>query len=145
MAQSVIVTFADTAMIERGTEVIKKLHAEGSIKLYAAAVVARDLSGKLSIKEIADEGHGVTATSALIGGLAGLPLGPLAITIGAAAGALIGTSAERLNKGDEDEFAQKISRELTPGKAVVVAEIAEDDLSALELLMKPIGGTLVRK
>jgi hypothetical protein len=34
---------------------------------------------------------------------------------------------------------------LTPGKAVVVAEIAEDDLSALELLMKPIGGTEVRK
>ena len=67
------------------------------------------------------------------------------MTVGAAAGALIGTSAERLNKGDEDEFAQKISRELTPGKAVVVAEIAEDDLSALELLMKPIGGTVVRK
>ena len=66
MAQSVIVTFADAAMIERGTEAIKKLHAEGSIKLYAAAVVARDLSGKLSIKEIADEGHGVTATSAPI-------------------------------------------------------------------------------
>ena len=63
MAQSVIVTFADTAMIERGTEAIKKLHAEGSIKLYAAAVVARDLSGKLSIKEIADEGHGVTAAT----------------------------------------------------------------------------------
>jgi hypothetical protein len=33
MAQSVIVTFADTAMIEQGTEAIKKLHAEGSIKL----------------------------------------------------------------------------------------------------------------
>ena len=73
-----------------------------------------------------------------------MPLGPLAITIGAAAGALIGTSAERLNKGDEDEFAQKISRELTPGKAVVVAEIAEDDLSALELLMTPIGGTVTQ-
>ena len=62
-----------------------------------------------------------------------------------ASGALIGTSAERLNKGDEDKFAQKISRKLTPGKAVVVAEIAEDDLSALELLMKQIGGTVVRK
>jgi hypothetical protein len=54
-----------------GTEAIKKLHAEDSIKLYAAAVVARDLSGKLSIKEIAEEGHGITAASVLIGGLAG--------------------------------------------------------------------------
>jgi hypothetical protein len=67
------------------------------------------------------------------------------MTMGAAAGALIGTSAERLNKGDEDEFAQRISRELTPGKSVVVAGIAEDDLSALELLMKQMGGTVVRK
>jgi hypothetical protein len=67
------------------------------------------------------------------------------MTVGAAAGALIGTSAELLNKGDEDEFAQMILRELTPGKAVVVAEIAEDDLSALELLMKQVGGTVVRK
>ena len=47
--------------------------------------------------------------SALIGGLAGLPLGPLAMTIGAAAGALIGTSAERLNKGDEETKVTKLS------------------------------------
>ena len=78
---------------------------------------ARDASGKLSVQEVTKEGLGGTAVGALIGGLAGLPLGPLAVTIGAARGALIGGSADLTNEGADTKFAEKISRELAPGKA----------------------------
>lgn len=81
----------------------------------------------------------------MIGGLAGLPLGPLAVTIGAAGGALIGNSADLLNQRDEGEFAEKISRELAPGKAAIVADVAEEGLISFEALMKAIGGTVVGK
>lgn len=144
MSAFVVVMFPDAAMIPQGTDALKKLHAQGSIKLYGSAVLARDPSGKLSVQEVTKEGLGGTAVGALIGGLAGLPLGPLAMTIGAAGGALIGNSADLLNQGDEAKFAEKILRELTPGKAAVVAEVDEDGVIALEALMEGIGGSVVR-
>jgi uncharacterized membrane protein len=145
MSKFVVVILPDEAKITQATRALKDLHAKRSIKLYASVVVTRDMSGKLSVQEVTKEGHGGTAAGALIGGLAGLPLGPLAVTIGAAGGALIGDSADLLNQGDEAEFAEKISRELAPGKAAIVAEVDDDGVIAFEELMESIGGIVVRK
>jgi len=145
MGEFVVVTFDDSAMLHQATEALKKLHSEGSNKGYASAVVAKDPSGELSVGHVTKEGHGGTAVGALIGGLAGLPAGPLAVTIGAAGGALIGNSADLINQRAEGEIADKISRELAPGKAAIVAEIDEDGLISFEALMEAIGGTVVRK
>jgi uncharacterized membrane protein len=145
MHEFAIVTFPDAAVTRQGADLIKRLRAEGSTKIYGAVVVARDQSGKLSMQEVTKRGHGATVAGALIGGLAGLPFGPLAMTIGAAGGALIGHSAEVLHEGDAAEFIQKISRDVDPGKAVVVVEIAKDGLIGFAELMKRMGGTVVRK
>src|SRR3974390_2560647 len=103
----VVVAFHDAAMLHRGIGTLEKLQTEGKVKLYASTAVARDSNGKLSVQETTKEGLGATAVGALIGGVAGLPLGPLAMTIGAAAGATIGMSADLLNEGDEGKFAEK--------------------------------------
>lgn len=145
MNKFVVITFTDAAKIHYGTSALKKMHTEGGVKLYASAVVAKDLSGGLSVQEVTKERLGGTAVGALLGGLAGLPLGPLAMTIGAAGGALIGNSADLLNQGDEAEFAERISRELAPGKAVIVADVDEDGLISLATVMQAIGGTVVCK
>ena len=138
-----VVVFSDAAMMQQGIDALKKLHREGKIKLYAASVVARDSSGKLSVQEITKEGLGGTAVGALIGGLAGLPAGPLGATVGAAGGAIIGIAADRVNQRTEAEFADKISRELAPGKAAIVAEVDEDGVISFEALMKSIGGSTI--
>jgi uncharacterized membrane protein len=145
MSKFVVVIFPDEAKITQGTRALKDLHAEGIIKLYASAVVARDSGGKLSVQEVIKEEHGGTAVGALIGGLAGLPAGPLAATIGAASGAIFGISADLINQNTDTEFVDKVSRELTPGKAAVVAEVAEDGALSFEALMESIGGTVVGK
>ncbi len=145
MSKFVVVIFPDEMKINQGTRTLKDLHAKGSIKLYASAVVARDPGGKLSVREITNEGLGGTAVGALIGGLAGLPAGPLGAAFGAAGGALIGKSADLINQRAEEEFADKISRELAPGKAAIVAEVDEDGVAPVEALMEANGGTLVRR
>jgi uncharacterized membrane protein len=145
MSNIVVIIFPDEAKIAQATRTLQDFRARGNNTLHASAVVAKDSSGKLSVKEITKEGHGGTAVGALLGGLAGLPLGPLAATIGAAGGATIGVSAELLNKGDEAAFVEKISRELAPGKSAVVAEVDDDGLIAFKALMASIGGTVVRK
>jgi hypothetical protein len=82
MNKFVVVTFAEEAKIPHGTSALKKMHVEGGVKLHASAIVVRDPSGKLSVQEVTKEGLGGTAVGALIGGLAGLPLGPLSMTMG---------------------------------------------------------------
>ncbi|MGC2461357.1 MAG: DUF1269 domain-containing protein [Steroidobacteraceae bacterium] len=145
MSKLVVVMFSDAAMTHKVIGALKKLRAERTIRLYASTVVARDASGKLSVQEVTKEGLGGTAVGALIGALAGLPLGPLAVTIGAAGGALIGGSADLTQEGADTEFVEKVSRELAPGKAAVVAEVDDDGSVAFEALMKSLGGTVVRK
>ena len=143
MSKFVVVIFPDETKINQGTRTLKDLHAKGSIKLYASAVVARDLGGKLKVHDITSEGLGGTAVGALIGGLAGLSAGPLGATVGAAGGAIIGIAADRINQRTEAEFADKISRELAPGKAAIVAEVDEDRVISFEALMKSIGGSTI--
>jgi uncharacterized membrane protein len=97
------------------------------------------------VQEITKEGRGGTAVGAVIGGLAGLPAGPLAATIGAASGAIVGISADLINQHADTEFFDKISRELAPGKAPIVADVAEDGAISFEAQMQAIGGIVVRR
>jgi uncharacterized membrane protein len=143
MSKFVVIIFPAKTMIHEGIDAIKKLHAKGGIKLYASTAIERDSNGKLSVQEITKEGLGGTAVGALIGGLAGLPLGPVGTTIGAAGGAILGVSADLLEEGDEAKFAREISGELTRGKAAIVAEVDENSLTVFEALMKAIGGTVI--
>ncbi len=145
MSKFVVAIFPDEARTHQGARALEKLHADGGITLYASAVVTRDSEGKLSARKITNEGLGGTAVGALIGGLAGLPAGPLAATIGAAGGAIIGGSADLINQRADTEFIDKISRELAPGKTAVVAEVAEDGVITFEALMAEIGGIVVRQ
>jgi uncharacterized membrane protein len=144
MSKFVIVSFSDEAKTQRGIRALKELNANGGIKLYASAVVARDSNGKLSVQEITNGGLGGTAVGAFIGGLAGLPAGPLAVMVGAAGGAVIGNSADLIHQRAEIEFADEISRELAPGKAAIVAEVDEDGVISFEALMEANGGTVAR-
>lgn len=145
MSKFVVVMFPDATMTRAGIDALKKLRADDGIKLYASTFVAKDVNGKLSAQEITKEGLGGTAVGALIGGLAGSPLGPVGISFGAAGGAALGISADLLNEGDEAKFADQISRELMPGRAAIVVEIDEDGLLAFESVMNAIGAAVIRK
>ena len=143
MSKFVLVTFSDEAKAHQGICAVRDLHAKGSIKLYASALIARDSGGKLSVQEITNEGRGGAVAGALIGGLAGLPAGPLAATIGAAGGALIGISADLTNQHAETAFAEKISRDLAPDRTAIVAELADDGVIPFQTLMEAIGGSVI--
>jgi uncharacterized membrane protein len=144
MSKFVVAIFPDEAKIHQEIiNTLNKLHTKGSIKLDASALVTRDSGGKLSVQKITKQGLGGTAAGALIGALSGLPAGPLAATIGAAGGAIIGISADLINQRADTEFVDKISRELESGKAAVMAEVAEEEVISFEALMEANGGAVV--
>ena len=79
MHEFVVVTFPNAATGRDGSDAIRKLHAKGRVEIYAAVLVAREPNGKVSIQDVTKRGHRTTAAGAFIGGLAGIPFGPLAI------------------------------------------------------------------
>src|SRR5260370_10392144 len=122
MSKYIGVSFPDDAKADEGSRVLKDLRAEGSIALSGMAVVVKDATGTLSVKKSVDEGPLGMAAGALIGGLAGLPGGPVGVVIGATGGALFGRAADLLNLGDLTNFFDKLSRELPPVNTPLVAQ-----------------------
>lgn len=135
----IVVTFSDAAMARPAISAIKGLHAKGGIKIYAAVLATRDPRGELSIEEVTKRGHGATTAGALIGGLAGFALDPIAMMLGAAGGAIVGYAAEVLHEREAAEFVERTSRNWPSGSASAVVEIAERDVTEFTRSMEPFG------
>lgn len=144
MSKFVVTTFTTEANAYEGTRVLKDLHREGEITLYGLAVIAKDAGGKPSIKEAPDDLTG-TALGSLVGALVGVLGGPAGVLVGMTAGMMLGSISDLLNLGVGTDFLNKVSGELAPGKAAVIAEIDEDWVTPLNARMEAIGGTVARE
>ena len=115
MSKMIVSVFDDEQTAYKGTQALAELHAEGSISVYAAAVVSRDADGAIRIKDEGDEGPLGTALGMLTGAIVGV--------MGGAPGVFVGTAAagraqygkrrrNRLDAGCEDHArgAGKASR-----------------------------------
>jgi uncharacterized membrane protein len=139
----VVVMFPNKAKVDRAIgAILTKLAAGDDVKVNRLAVVEKRPDGKISLRDISEDGHGTVGAGALIGGLSGLAGGPLGAAIGASAGALFGWSAELVNEQAVDEFANKEASELEPGRRAIVAEVAEEAAPAFDALMEANGGTV---
>ncbi len=145
MSKFVVVIFPNEAKAYEGTRALKELHAEASLAVYGMAVVTKGADGKLTVKEAADTGPLGMGVGALVGGLIGLLGGPAGAAMGIGVGALIGSLGDLFNMGVGTDFLDKVSKELSPGKAAIVAEVAEDWVTPLDTRMGAIGGTVVRE
>jgi uncharacterized membrane protein len=145
MSKFVVAVFPTEAKAYEGTRVMKDLQAEGSLALYSMAVVAKSADGTLGVREAADKGPLGTGVGALTGGLIGLIGGPTGAAAGIVSGTLIGSWSDLFNLGVSKDFLDKVSRELTPGKCAVVAEVEEDWVTPLDTRMEAIGGTVLRQ
>ena len=144
MSKFVVIVFSNEARAYEGTRAVKQLHAEGSLTLYGVAVIAKDASGKVSIKEAADAGPAGTVVGYLVGALIGVIGGPVGMLAGAAGGTVMGSLFDLFNYGVGEDFVSKVSNELGAGKTAVIAEIGEDWTTPLDTRMAALGGTVLR-
>lgn len=125
MSKFVVTTFGGEANAYEGTRALKELHVVGDLTLYGMAVITKDAGGKLSVKEGPDALAG-TAVGGLVGVLVGILGGPAGVIVGLTTGMLLGSISDLLNVGVGAGFLDKVSGELAPGKAAVIAEVDED-------------------
>jgi uncharacterized membrane protein len=160
----IVTVFNSEAAAADGLRALKELHWEGEITVYATAVLAKDPSGKVSVKQKADEGPIGTALGMLTGGMIGLLAGPVAVAAGAAAagaaaasvamgGAAVGASVGGLTglifdldkSGIDVQFVEDVSRVLGAGKTALLADIDESWTAPLDTRMGALGGTVHRR
>jgi uncharacterized membrane protein len=140
MSELVVLTFDDTEQAGAALEALKKARSGGYLKIDDAAVIVKDESGKVDIKNQMDTG---TKWGAVGGGLIGLMLAsiffPLAgLAIGAIGGALVGKS---LNLGVDKKFVKDVTETLKPGMSALFV-IGSGNPEIVIATLRPFQGTI---
>jgi uncharacterized membrane protein len=145
MNKVAVVVFKDEKQAYEGSRAIRDLHREGTITVYADAVIAKDANGKVSVLREPDEGPIGTLSGILIGSLIGVVGGPVGAAIGAGTGTLVGAGFDLTRLGIGSDFLDEVSGTLGPGHAAVAAEIDEGWETPLNSRMEALGGRILRR
>jgi uncharacterized membrane protein len=141
MSNLVVLTFDDTEQAGQAFEALKKLQSSGRLKIVDAAVIVKQESGKVDIKNQLDTG---VKWGAVGGGVIGLLLAsvffPLAgLAIGALGGALIGKT---LDMGVDQKFVKDVTETLEPGSSALFVIGGNGDPDSVAAVLRPFKGTI---
>src|SRR5690242_16242841 len=109
MNKMLVAVFDTEPAAYEGLQALKNLHMNGDITLYATAVVVKDSSGAVNVKQTADEGPLGTVLGMLTGSLVGLLAGPVGVAIGLSAGGLTGLIVDLSESEVNIDFIDEVS------------------------------------
>jgi uncharacterized membrane protein len=140
-----VAVFNTEGAAHEGLSALKNLDRSADITLYATAVIAKDASGRIDMKQAADRGPVGIALGALTGGLVGALAGPVGVVAGTSLGATAGAWADLGESGIDFAFLSDVSDALTPGKVAVLAEIQETWEAPVDARLRPLGAVVLRR
>ncbi len=145
MDRMLVVVFDTENKAYEGEKALLQLDREGSITLYANAVLAKKEDGAAVVLRSDDPGPIGTLLGTTFGGFIGLLGGPLGAAVGAGAGLIAGTAADLGELRIGSDFIEDANKLLLPNRVAVVAEIDENWTTPVDTRMEAIGGTVVRR
>ena len=145
MDRMLVVVFDNEVKAYDGKKALLQLDNEGSISVYAYAVLAKKADGTATVKQGDDSGPIGTLLGTSFGSLIGLLGGPVGLAIGATTGVLAGAAVDLNNVRVGDDFIDDVTKTLSPNKFAVVAEIEEDWTTPVDTRMEAIGGIVFRR
>jgi len=145
MDRMLVVTFENQSKAYEGTKALRELDLNGSITVYAHAVVVKNPDATVTTKERDDQGRFGLLIGTALGALLGILAGPEGLAIGATAGLVAGGAADLHSARVGEDFIDDVTNSLTPGRAAVVAEIEEEATGPVDTQMEAIGGTVFRR
>ena len=145
MNKMLVAVFDNESRAFEGLSALKDLHKDGDITLYATAVLSQDASGKVSMKQAADQGPVGTALGMLAGGMVGLLAGPAGLALGASVGGLGGLISDLDKSGIDVQFVDDVSKALSPGKSAVLADVEETWTAPVDTRVGKFGGIVFRR
>jgi uncharacterized membrane protein len=145
MDRMLVVVFDSENKAYEGKKALSQLESEGSIAVYAYAVIGKSPDGTTTVKQSDDPGPLGTLVGTSLGGLIGLLGGPVGLAIGAGTGLLAGGTLDLNDARVGEDFIDDVRQELQPNKFAVVAEIQEDWTTPVDSRMEAIGGKVYRR
>ena len=145
MDRMLVVVFDSENKAYEGEKALSQLENEGSIVVYAYAVIGKNPDGTTTLKQGDDPGPLGILVGTSLGSLIGLLGGPVGLAIGATAGLFSGSLADLNNARVGEDFIDDVRQELQSNKFAVVAEIQEDWTTPVDSRMEAIGGKVYRR
>ncbi len=145
MDRMLVVVFDNETKAYEGKKALLALDAEGSVGVYAYAVISKQGDGKVTVKKEDDPGPVGTLLGGSVAALIGLLGGPVAAAVAGAAGAYAGFGFDVDSARIGGDFVQDVGKLLTPKRSALVAEIDEDWTTPVDTGMEAIGGTVIRR
>ena len=141
MSNLIVLTFDDTEQAGQALEALKKAQSGGYVKIDDAAVIVKEESGKVEIKNQLDTG---VKWGAVGGGVLGLLLAglffPLAgLAVGAIGGALVGKA---MDLGVDKKFVQDVTETLKPGSSALFVIGSATHRDVVLGALRPFQGTI---
>jgi uncharacterized membrane protein len=142
----IAVTFKEDPSAYEALTKLKELESQRQIGMRGAAVVARDETGQVLVKDqVADESFEGTATGGLVGLLIGILGGPFGILIGGATGLLVGSLFDENDADETESVLAEISKSIEVGRDTLLAEVSEQTTEVIDTAMTALGGTVLRR
>jgi len=145
MDRMLVVVFDTESKAYEGRNELHQLENEGSIVVYAHAVVGRNADGTTVVRQSEEGAPWGILLGTPLGSLIGLLGGPAGLAIGASAGLVTGLTVDLNNARIGEDFVDDVGQELKPNKFAVVAEIQEDWTAPVDTRMEAIGGKVFRR
>jgi uncharacterized membrane protein len=145
MDRMLVVVFDNETKAYEGKKTLLQLDGEGSIGVYAYAVLAKHADGTATVEQGDDSGPIGSLLGTSFGTLIGVLGGPVGLAIGATAGLAAGGAVDLNNARIGEDFIDDVTKALTANKVAVVAEIDEDWTTPVDTRMEAIGGTVFRR
>ena len=145
MERMLVVVFDNEKKAYEGRSELKQLELEGSIAIYAGAVVLKHADGTVTVKQINDGGPIGTLGGTAVGGLIGVLGGPVGLAVGALGGMTVGALYDLDAARVGEDFVADVSKALTPNKVALIAEIDEEWTTPVDTRMEKLGGTVFRR
>jgi uncharacterized membrane protein len=141
MSHLVVLTFDDTEQAGQAFEALKQVQRGGQLKIDDAAVVVKQASGKVEIKNQLETGvkRGVIGGGVLGVLLAGVFFPLAGLAIGALGGALLGKA---LGAGVDQKFVKDVTETLKPGSSALFVIGSGGDPAAVTGALRPFQGTI---
>jgi uncharacterized membrane protein len=140
-----VVVFDNETKAYEGKKVLLQLDGEGSLSVYAYAVLVKHADGAATVKQGDDSGPVGTLLGTSFGSLIGLLGGPVGLAIGAVSGLAVGGAADLNNARIGEDFIDDVTKTLLPNRVAVLAEIDEDWTTPVDTRMEAIGGSVFRR
>lgn len=145
MDKVLVVVFHNEENAREGAHFLDELHYEGTITVYASAIIKKNIDGTMETVKEQDQGPIGTGVGVLAGSLIGMLGGPVGVAVGAYVGTLGGMVYDLAKAGVNDDFIDEVGEYLLPGRFALIAEMYEERVFPVDNRMAQLNGVVFRR